>query len=1204
MKTPQKAAPANTKQNQPTNRQAAGKDPFFSAAHDVEQVQEAPFFEGNKVQRKMTVNEPGDHFERQADQVADKVVQHINQPKTVANAATGSTTTTGPANAATSAVQKKEDKKEDKQEKEQNGADKELQRRPIFESDGDPNEGNTLKRSSQSAAPDVSPQTQQKIESSKGGGEPLPANTREEMEGAMGADLSGVRIHNNSEAAGLSNDLQAQAFTHGNDIYFGAGKYDPQSQAGQHLLAHEVTHTVQQGGNGVKKKGVIQRAATAPTPGAITASTGEKATKEDPIDTKKKIIYIPSINIPTVKYNMMPAGSKANYTFDKTERSGTHLEKWNNAAKASSTFTSEFNKKKAKEIPSDQSKPNFFLTLDSEKHHSSLSHIITGDAAAIQANITRPFWDESGKNIESGYDVDHKVELQLGGMDDTPNLWLLEAATNRSSGGNIKTEIENKITDTLSKIKTMPDGQKKPSADSVRANYTITAGKILGTLGVAGGGKGWELSDIQASKHLAGLAFISSADQAKFKLAKDTELTLITSERFGKTLKIPNWEPGKTPGAKGSKTINHPIGAIKSRGADLEIKKIDYIHQDNPTILSTGSVGTAYIDVLMNDKHVKGIKLLPQPIEAMPGFYGGKLNKAAIKTALSAQLEAKGFSPIKIEEIDIDPNTGLVGFGKINTDVPFIKGSAIDIVFDADGIKISKVFNSGELKVPPPFKITNTSLEVYAATSGIGVKGVADFEIKGLGKGQVGAKANSAGEFALDGTFDFDSKTFNPAQIKASYANGEFSASGDIGIPAGKIKGLKSAHININYANNIFNASGTAEPDIKGVKSAEIHVTYGNETLVIGGSFVLDENMPGIQSGSGNVEVTRGPDEIYHVKANGKAIPKIPKINTELSISYDDGALTIEGKASYAADRVSGEVTVGATNRAIAADGTPSGPAGDKFTAYGSGKLTLKVTDWLQASASVRVTPAGEIEVVGRLDLPSAVDVFPKKSINKELFKVPTIQIPIFAIPLGPKSIGIVATIDGGLDFDAAVGPGQLKDVFGQIEFNPSHPENTRISGGAKFVIPAHAGLKLKAALGIGLSIGPASVTGGIQIVGGLGLEGEASAAADLAWSPTTGFEFNALGEIEVHPKFTFDVNAFIKAELDLWVTDISKEWTKNLASFSYGPDLQVKVSLPIHYKDGEPFDVKTDDIKVTYPEISISDIAGGIADKVKEEML
>ncbi|WP_161964379.1 DUF4157 domain-containing protein [Mucilaginibacter endophyticus] len=1189
MKTQQKAAPANTKQNQPANRQAVGKDTFFSAAHDT--ILESPFFEGNKVQRKMTVNEPGDHFERQADQVADKVVQHINQPKTVANVAPATAT----APATTSAVQKKEDKKEDKQEKEQNGADKELQRRPIFESDGDPNEGNTLKRSSQSPVPDVSPQTQQKIESSKGGGEPLPANTREEMEGATGADLSRVRIHNNSEAAGLSNDLQAQAFTHGNDIYFGAGKYDPQSQSGQHLLAHEVTHTVQQGGNGVKKK--IQRQATK---GDISGNIGQVATAENPIDTtaSKESLFVPQIKIPTLKLGLMP-GSTTNYSFKKTERSGKHIADWNDAATKGAGFDNIFNAKKAAEIPGEVNEPTFFMTLESEKKLTNLKHLFTGPVTQLKASFARPFWDENGHDINNGYDVDHKVELQLGGKDGISNLWMLEAGSNRSSGSNIHGEITTRVDAALNAITTMPDGQIKPSATEVIDKYTITVGKLDGGLSMSGDGKKWELSQIEAGDHLKKLAFLSKNDKARKKLVDNTNLSLITSERYGVTKYI-KWAPdaGKTT----EKDVNVQVGQIKRNGANLKIQKISYEDKDDNTINSAGSKGSATIEVFMNNAFVSGISTT-QPIEPVPGIYGGRLNGVAVKQALSADLKAKGLSPIVITELDIGEN-GLIGFGKINTDVPFIGGSAIDIIFNEDGIKISKVFNSGEIKVPPPFKITNTSLEVYAATSGIGVKGEANFEIKKLGKGKVGAMANTSGEFALEGSFDFDSKTFNPAQIKAAYRNGEFSASGDIGIPAGKIKGLKSAHIKIDYAKGIFNASGTAEPDIKGVKSAEIHVTYGNETLVIGGSFVLDENMPGIQSGSGNVEVTRGPDEIYHVKANGKAIPKIPKINTELSISYDDGALTIEGKASYAADRVSGEVTVGATNRAIAADGTPSGPAGDKFTAYGSGKLTLKVTDWLQASASVRVTPAGEIEVVGRLDLPSAVDVFPKKSINKELFKVPTIQIPIFAIPLGPKSIGIVATIDGGLDFDAAVGPGQLKDVFGQIEFNPSHPESTRISGGAKFVIPAHAGLKLKAALGIGLSIGPASVTGGIQIVGGLGLEGEASAAADLAWSPTTGFEFNALGEIEVHPKFTFDVNAFIKAELDLWVTDISKEWTKNLASFSYGPDLQVKVSLPIHYKDGEPFDVKTDDIKVTYPEISISDIAGGIADKVKEEML
>ena len=67
-----------------------------------------------------------------------------------------------------------------------------------------------------------------------------------EMESGFGADFSNVRIHNNSEAHGMSKDLNAQAFTHGNDVYFNEGKYSPRSQEGKVLLAHELTHTIQQ----------------------------------------------------------------------------------------------------------------------------------------------------------------------------------------------------------------------------------------------------------------------------------------------------------------------------------------------------------------------------------------------------------------------------------------------------------------------------------------------------------------------------------------------------------------------------------------------------------------------------------------------------------------------------------------------------------------------------------------------------------------------------------------------------------------------------------------------------------------------------------------------------------------------------------------------------------------------------------------------
>jgi hypothetical protein len=84
------------------------------------------------------------------------------------------------------------------------------------------------------------------IDASAGGGSPLDHAPRQQMEGAFGADLSGVRIHNDAQADSLSTDLSARAFTRGSDIYFSSGEYSPGTSAGQRLLAHELTHVEQQ----------------------------------------------------------------------------------------------------------------------------------------------------------------------------------------------------------------------------------------------------------------------------------------------------------------------------------------------------------------------------------------------------------------------------------------------------------------------------------------------------------------------------------------------------------------------------------------------------------------------------------------------------------------------------------------------------------------------------------------------------------------------------------------------------------------------------------------------------------------------------------------------------------------------------------------------------------------------------------------------
>ncbi len=66
------------------------------------------------------------------------------------------------------------------------------------------------------------------------------------MESRFGTDFSGVKIHTGHTAVQMNQELNAQAFTSGNDIYFNEGKYAPGSESGKHLLAHELTHTLQQ----------------------------------------------------------------------------------------------------------------------------------------------------------------------------------------------------------------------------------------------------------------------------------------------------------------------------------------------------------------------------------------------------------------------------------------------------------------------------------------------------------------------------------------------------------------------------------------------------------------------------------------------------------------------------------------------------------------------------------------------------------------------------------------------------------------------------------------------------------------------------------------------------------------------------------------------------------------------------------------------
>ena len=111
------------------------------------------------------------------------------------------------------------------------------------------------------------------------GGRPLPEQVRSQLEPRFGADFQSVRVHHDANAARLSKSINAKAFTMGNHIVFGKGYYSPDTSAGKTVLAHELTHTIQQGtlGNRLSASGqnaFVQRQEESSVPGQSTIAIG------------------------------------------------------------------------------------------------------------------------------------------------------------------------------------------------------------------------------------------------------------------------------------------------------------------------------------------------------------------------------------------------------------------------------------------------------------------------------------------------------------------------------------------------------------------------------------------------------------------------------------------------------------------------------------------------------------------------------------------------------------------------------------------------------------------------------------------------------------------------------------------------------------------------------------------------------------------
>jgi len=159
--------------------------------------------ESIEVQAKLTVSSPDDEYEREADRVADAVTR-----------------------APASSVQRQAEEPE--------------------EEEGEEEEETVQTKLSESQPNTVSKDLEAGIKAARGSGQPLPDSVRNSLEPQLGHDFSQVHIHTDADANKLSQQLSAEAFTTGSDIFFKDGAYQPGSDSGKGLIAHELTHVVQQ----------------------------------------------------------------------------------------------------------------------------------------------------------------------------------------------------------------------------------------------------------------------------------------------------------------------------------------------------------------------------------------------------------------------------------------------------------------------------------------------------------------------------------------------------------------------------------------------------------------------------------------------------------------------------------------------------------------------------------------------------------------------------------------------------------------------------------------------------------------------------------------------------------------------------------------------------------------------------------------------
>ncbi|SCY10305.1 protein of unknown function [Nitrosospira sp. Nl5] len=1064
------------------------------------------------------------------------------------------------------------------------------------------------------------------------GGEPLPSGTRARMERHFHRKLGGVRVVNNAVSDELTQAVETHAFTVGQMVFFGSGVFSPGDPGSERILAHEMTHALQQE-SGFSDDIVIQRDdPNQEKKGDVWE--GEGANRGYILDFEQNKYTMPELKLPKINNKIkgksplegitatLISGPFEYQTRDQP-RDTAQRQLWIDHIQANNTQIAGFIDNLAANPGSDNdTHPFYYLKIRSS------NQIVSGTKEQLleRQEFMIPSWNKSG--APSFYDVDHYREHQLRGEDAIENVWLLQNSANRSAGSKIRNTVLSEINELYRRAR----ADKffvghNANRDTLRFPRTPLGQDLKFTCVRAGDNLGndvdvWTADDIIAAKQFR---FGDRVLVRALTIDELRELGLTAGPNGPPTTVL--WFLGKDSSFYRRVDIAD-LASPKYNGSPIGSSNDDFIKNfkvDSVSITPGFDPETATEDQQMGSLtgHVrggvgtyysrdKGQKVTGDRIEVqaeitMPLLYdprygyGSYIDRTGVRQALMAAraAEAKGTSPLAITEAGLSDEWAMEFSATLTSTHPLFEGFEATLGLTSYGIQLDVAIPTERLDFGF-FRVTEADLSVAYGDEGLLFGGSAAFELRQVGTGAIAAMGE-----VFEGEFNFDFDFVNPAMISVRYENESWAFGGELGITEGVIPGLNSGLITVGIdEEGEFTFTGTAEVQLPGqTNPVEIEVGYSEEEgLSIGGTVDFDTSAwPMVENATVTVDLGYDTETgVWSLGGTGTASFAFPGVTGTLSATYNDGGIIFSGNGDVAIGNATGEFSFAIGNYPVNDQGefdTSVDPL-EEFDAWGSGSVSIEFGSYLTGTAGIAYTPEDEIVISGGIALPPSIELFEAREYERELLPFPRVEFPIFGVTIPVVgSIGVFGFIGGALRGFATIGPATLDDTAVDVTYTLGEPESAEIHGESHLNFGVEAGLELDVSGGLGLGVAVADVTGEVGITAALVLNVDAGADLDVDWTPVAGLSIDMALRGSASPSFRVGVFGQVAASVAVYGEVWSERWDETLAEFGSG--LEISIVQPATWDEENGLDLDFANAEFTYPDIDLEEISSEIMDRM-----